>query len=114
MFDWKSLELVELPVINKSETTVTKVNKSLTFYGEVWCITGAFDRFRPRSKAEDIIKKYGGRISSNVTGKVTHLLHSNDHNNYSSKSYAANNHLHIIKISEKQFIARLVRNGIDF
>lgn len=44
------------------------------FSGEVWCITGSFRNFNPRSKALKEIEKRGGRTVSSVTSKTTHLL----------------------------------------
>jgi len=44
------------------------------FQGEVWCVTGSFEHFNPRSKAMDEVEKRGGRTVSSVTGKTTHLL----------------------------------------
>ena len=44
------------------------------FQGEVWCVTGSFENFNPRSKALKEIEKRGGRTVSSVTGKTTHLL----------------------------------------
>ncbi len=44
------------------------------FAGEVWCITGSFQNFNPRSKALKEIEKRGGRTVSSVTGSTTHLL----------------------------------------
>ncbi len=44
------------------------------FAGQVWCITGSFHNFNPRSKALKEIEKRGGRTVSSVTGKTTHLL----------------------------------------
>ena len=44
------------------------------FSGEVWCITGSFKAFNPRSKALKEIEKRGGRTVSSVTSKTTHLL----------------------------------------
>ena len=42
--------------------------------GQVWCITGSFDNFNPRSLALKEIEKRGGRTVSSVTSKTTHLL----------------------------------------
>lgn len=44
------------------------------FAGEVWCVTGSFEHFNPRSKAMDEVEKRGGRTVSSVTGRTTHLL----------------------------------------
>ncbi len=48
--------------------------KEKIFSGEVWCVTGSFASFNPRSKALEEIEKRGGRTVSGVTGKTTHLL----------------------------------------
>jgi DNA ligase (NAD+) len=47
---------------------------SSIFEGQVWCVTGSFDHFKPREAAMDEVKRRGGRVSSSVTGKTTHLL----------------------------------------
>jgi len=44
------------------------------FNGQSWCITGSFVHFQPRELAAEEIKKRGGRVTSTVTGKTTHLL----------------------------------------
>ncbi|MBA7545027.1 DNA ligase [subsurface metagenome] len=44
------------------------------FKGQTWCITGSFVHFQPRELAAEEIKKRGGRVTSTVTGKTTHLL----------------------------------------
>lgn len=45
-----------------------------SFSGQVWCVTGSFEHFNPRSKAMDEVVKRGGRTVSAVTNKTTHLL----------------------------------------
>ena len=42
--------------------------------GTVWCVTGSFENFNPRGKALEEIERRGGRTTSSVTGKTTHLL----------------------------------------
>ena len=42
-----------------------------TLSGEVWCITGSFENFNPRSEALKEIEKRGGRTVSSVTSKTT-------------------------------------------
>lgn len=44
------------------------------FAGQVWCVTGSFEHFKPRTAAMDEVKRRGGRVVSTVTGKTTHLL----------------------------------------
>ncbi|MGN0831227.1 MAG: NAD-dependent DNA ligase LigA [Candidatus Ornithospirochaeta sp.] len=49
-------------------------DKPQIFTGEVWCVTGSFENFNPRSKALKEIEMRGGRTVSSVTSKTTHLL----------------------------------------
>ncbi len=49
-------------------------NLDQIFSGQVWCITGSFRTFNPRTKALKEIEKRGGRTVSSVTSKTTHLL----------------------------------------
>lgn len=48
--------------------------RSKTFEGQTWCVTGSFDRFQPRSKAMEEVTARGGTVVSQVSGKTTHLL----------------------------------------
>lgn len=47
---------------------------SLPFSGQIWCVTGSFEHFKPRSKATDLIKAGGGKVTTQVSGSTTHLL----------------------------------------
>ncbi len=42
--------------------------------GTKWVITGSFEKYRPREKAGELIKLYGGEILQAVTSGTTHLL----------------------------------------
>ncbi len=44
------------------------------FKGQTWCVTGSFKHFKPRELAMEEVKKRGGRVTSNITSKTTHLL----------------------------------------
>ena len=44
------------------------------FAGQVWCVTGSFERFQPREKAMEEVARRGGRAVSSVSSKTTHLL----------------------------------------
>ena len=44
------------------------------FKNQIWCITGTFENFRPRELALKEIKKRGGKISSQISTKTSHLL----------------------------------------
>ena len=56
------------------EEVVEKNDLPQTFKGEVWCVTGSFVHFNPRSKAMEEVEKRGGRTVSAVSAKTTHLL----------------------------------------
>jgi DNA ligase (NAD+) len=45
-----------------------------TFAGQTWCVTGSFQRWKPRETAMEEVKKRGGRVTDSVTSKTTHLL----------------------------------------
>jgi len=44
------------------------------FSDQTWCVTGSFEHFKPRELAMEEVKRRGGRATSNVTSKTTHLL----------------------------------------
>jgi DNA ligase (NAD+) len=44
------------------------------FAGQVWVITGSFEKFSPRSLAAAEIAKRGGRVAESVSARTTHLL----------------------------------------
>ena len=56
----------------RSETPVELA--ATTMAEQTWCVTGSFDHFKPRSRATEEIARRGGRITSSVTSKTTHLL----------------------------------------
>ncbi len=60
--------------LSLEETSSAAPKEDQIFQGQTWCVTGSFDNFKPRSQAEEEIKKRGGKVVSAVTGKTTHLL----------------------------------------
>ncbi len=56
------------------EPKQTDQNLIQVFAGQTWCVTGSFQHFQPRSLALAEIEARGGRTTSSVTGKTTHLL----------------------------------------
>ena len=60
--------------LSMNEEIMDNENTEKVFSGQSWCVTGSFTAFRPRSLAEGEIKKRGGSIVSQVSGKTTHLL----------------------------------------
>jgi DNA ligase (NAD+) len=56
------------------ETPEEQENLPQTFSGQTWCVTGSFESFKPRESAMEEVKRRGGRVTSGVTSKTTHLL----------------------------------------
>ena len=71
--------------------------------GTVWCVTGSFTQFNPRSLAEDEIVKRSGKVVSAVSGKTTHLLAGPGAGSKLDKALA----LGVKVLSEEEFIALL-------
>lgn len=57
-----------------SEMDDKEEEKEQIFIGQIWCVTGSFDHYNPRSLALLEIEKRGGKTGSSITGKTTHLL----------------------------------------
>jgi DNA ligase (NAD+) len=51
-----------------------RASPSASFQGQVWCVTGTFERFKPRELAMEEVKKRGGKVSPSITSQTTHLL----------------------------------------
>ncbi len=77
------------------------------FNGQVWCVTGSFEHFKPRSRAVEEIEKRGGRTVSGVTGKTTHLLAGTGGGSKRAKAAA----LGIPVVSEEDFLGMLREEG---
>ena len=71
--------------------------------GTVWCVTGSFERFNPRSLAEAEIVKRSGKVVSAVSGKTTHLLAGTGAGSKLEKAQE----LGVKVVSEEEFIALL-------
>lgn len=79
------------------------------FNGQTWCVTGSFEHFVPRSTALARIEERGGRTTSSVTGKTTHLLAGK---NAGSKLQQAER-LGVSIVSEEQFLCMLREAGYN-
>lgn len=60
--------------LSMAEEANRQDSEDQSFGGQVWCVTGSFEHFNPRTKALDEIERRGGRTTSAVTTKTTHLL----------------------------------------
>jgi DNA ligase (NAD+) len=90
----------------REETARVASDLPRTFSGQVWCVTGSFERFAPRDRAMDEVRSRGGRVSENVTSKTTHLLAGS---NPGSKLEKAQK-LGIQVVSEDEFVRLLKKS----
>ena len=74
-----------------------------SFAGQSWCVTGSFEHFNPRTLALEEIEKRGGRTTSSVTGKTTHLLAGSG----AGSKLAQANKLGVVVVDEKAFVSML-------
>lgn len=73
-------------------------NTDLRFDGKTFVLTGTLDKYS-RKEAEDIIEKFGGKISSSVSKKTDYVLAGEDSGSKLTKA----NELGVKVISEKEF-----------
>ncbi len=70
----KRISALKKAGLNFTHEEKDKYQGEPVFNEQVWCVTGSFDNFQPRSKAEEEIEKRGGRVTTSITSKTTHLL----------------------------------------
>lgn len=93
--------------LNFSETaSETEEKLPQIFEGQVWCVTGSFERFAPRSLALKEIEARGGRTTSSVTSKTSHLLAGSGAGSKLQQARA----LGTLLVDEEQFI-RMLEGG---
>jgi len=87
---------------------VEEAGESLTaeekiFAGQSWCVTGSFERWKPRERAMEEVKRRGGNVVSSVSSKTTHLLAGPGSGSKLEKARA----LGVTILSEEEFNALL-------
>lgn len=83
---------------HEEENTLPQV-----FSGQTWCVTGSFEHYNPRTLALKEIEKRGGRTTSSVTSKTTHLLCGSGGGGKRAQAEA----LGVKLVSEGEFLAML-------
>ncbi len=73
------------------------------FKDTVWCVTGSFEHFNPRSKAMEEVEKRGGKTVSSVSSRTTHLLAGKG----GGSKRAEAERLGVRIVSEEEFISML-------
>ena len=89
---------------NDYDASSENINNFLN--GTKWVITGSFENYKPRDKAGEIIKKYGGEITDSVSSKTTYLLCGESPGSKLDKAKK----IGIKVLSEKDFIELISRN----
>ncbi len=87
----------------KSEPAANDARSDTSMSGEIWCITGSFENFKPREKAAEEIEKRGGKVTSSVTSKTSHLLTGEKAGSKLRKAESLN----VTIVNEEQFLERL-------
>ncbi len=78
-----------------------------TFSGQTWCVTGSFDAFKPRELAMEEVAKRGGKVTSSVSSKTTHLLAGESAGSKLEKARK----LGVAVVSENEFLSLLGRQS---
>ncbi len=78
------------------------------FEGQTWCVTGSFERFNPRERAMEEIRKRGGKTVGSVSGKITHLLAGSGAGSKLQKAQSVGARV----VSEEEFIELLGTDGV--
>jgi DNA ligase (NAD+) len=74
-----------------------------SFAGQTWCVTGSFESFAPREQAMEEVERRGGRVTSSVSTKTTHLLAGSAAGSKLEKA----RELGVRIVDEKEFLAML-------
>lgn len=77
------------------------------FKGQVWCVTGSFEHFKPRGKAMEYVKRGGGSVVSDLSSRTTHLLAGSGAGSKLSKAQA----LKVEVVEEEAFLKILEQGG---
>jgi DNA ligase (NAD+) len=73
------------------------------FENQIWCVTGSFDNFKPRDRAMEEVKKRGGKVSSSVSTRTTHLLAGSNPGSKLTKAQS----LGVAIVTEQEFLGLL-------
>lgn len=77
-------------------------NLSINLSGKTFCITGTLSHYSNRNELIDVIEKFGGKVTGNVSAKTDYLINNNKESE-STKNKKARQ-LNIPIISEEDFI----------
>jgi len=70
----KTIKALREAGLSFRESPIEEAEGEKPMSGQVWCVTGSFEHFKPRDRAMDEVKSLGGKVVSSVSGNTTHLL----------------------------------------
>ncbi len=87
---------------------ISRTNDDTTLYpqifvGQIWCVTGSFQQFKPRDIAMEEVRKRGGKTTTSVSKSTTHLLAGEGSGSKLKKAEKLNTHV----VTELEFIKML-------
>ena len=70
----KTIKALRAEGLSFAESPVEDGGGEKPMSGQVWCVTGSFEHFKPRDRAMAEVRSLGGKVVSAVSGNTTHLL----------------------------------------
>ncbi len=70
----KTIEALRSEGLSFTESAPGDDSSGKPMSGQVWCVTGSFENFKPRDLAMDEVRNLGGKVMTAVSGNITHLL----------------------------------------
>ncbi len=94
----------------KFEVSAEEIRPKASYWeGQIWCVTGSFETFKPRDLAATEVEKRGAAVTSAVSGKTTHLLAGEKAGSKLEKAQK----LGITIVTESEFLVLLKENPIE-
>ena len=101
-YDFTEADFIFKNFIQIEQNIVKEEISSDLLKNMIFCITGKTRVYKNRDELANVIKSYGGKVTSSVTSKTTYLI-NDDINSKSSKNVTAKK-LHIPIINEDEFL----------
>ena len=70
----KTIEALKNAGLSFTESAPENDSADKRMAGQIWCVTGSFEHFKPRGLAMDEVRSLGGKVATTVSGNTTHLL----------------------------------------
>jgi DNA ligase (NAD+) len=105
----KMIECLKKSGLNfENDKNNSAVSENLFLKNTKWVITGSFENFKPRDKAADLIKFYGGETADAVSSKTDYLLCGNEAGSKLTKAQS----LDINIVNEVEFLEIISKKSL--